>query len=156
MFVRYSVFFFFFQAEDGIRDLTVTGVQTCALPICGDLQRARDFYTRAKPFRERSGDVVGFAVDQTNLGAVTFSLGDFAGARRAWEAALPAARSLGEAEGAALILSNLAGLAQREGDYTDAAARANEALSIYRERGNRVYEAQVLVNLGRLAMMREI
>src|SRR2546430_3856480 len=28
-----SLFFFFFQAEDGIRDLTVTGVQTCALPI---------------------------------------------------------------------------------------------------------------------------
>src|SRR2546430_2324252 len=30
-----SVWFFFFQAEDGIRDLTVTGVQTCALPIYG-------------------------------------------------------------------------------------------------------------------------
>src|SRR5688572_32109323 len=29
------IFFFFFQAEDGIRDLTVTGVQTCALPISG-------------------------------------------------------------------------------------------------------------------------
>src|SRR5688572_30890959 len=29
----WSVLFFFFQAEDGIRDLTVTGVQTCALPI---------------------------------------------------------------------------------------------------------------------------
>src|SRR5438309_9649365 len=28
------LFFFFFQAEDGIRDGTVTGVQTCALPIC--------------------------------------------------------------------------------------------------------------------------
>src|SRR2546430_6642807 len=28
-----SSIFFFFQAEDGIRDLTVTGVQTCALPI---------------------------------------------------------------------------------------------------------------------------
>src|SRR5690606_41903548 len=27
-------FFFFFQAEDGIRDFHVTGVQTCALPIC--------------------------------------------------------------------------------------------------------------------------
>src|SRR2546427_4311711 len=27
------IIFFFFQAEDGIRDLTVTGVQTCALPI---------------------------------------------------------------------------------------------------------------------------
>src|SRR5437868_15305631 len=27
------IFFFFFQAEDGIRDRNVTGVQTCALPI---------------------------------------------------------------------------------------------------------------------------
>src|SRR5256886_6576647 len=33
----YYIFFFFFQAEDGIRDLTVTGVQTCALPILNEL-----------------------------------------------------------------------------------------------------------------------
>src|SRR2546430_5864196 len=32
---RGSSFFFFFQAEDGMRFLTVTGVQTCALPISG-------------------------------------------------------------------------------------------------------------------------
>src|SRR2546429_4658661 len=30
---------FFFQAEDGIRDVAVTGVQTCALPISGSLGR---------------------------------------------------------------------------------------------------------------------
>src|SRR5256885_3745487 len=30
-------FSFFFQAEDGIRDYKVTGVQTCALPICDPL-----------------------------------------------------------------------------------------------------------------------
>src|SRR5437667_1154757 len=30
----FCFFFFFFQAEDGIRDRDVTGVQTCALPIC--------------------------------------------------------------------------------------------------------------------------
>src|SRR5438046_10730981 len=30
-------FFFFFQAEDGIRDWSVTGVQTCALPIFTDI-----------------------------------------------------------------------------------------------------------------------
>src|SRR2546427_6608536 len=41
----YLFFFFFFQAEDGIRDLTVTGVQTCALPI----------YTLHILTRERSG-----------------------------------------------------------------------------------------------------
>src|SRR2546427_11886664 len=31
--LSYIILIFFFQAEDGIRDLTVTGVQTCALPI---------------------------------------------------------------------------------------------------------------------------
>src|SRR6266536_5606995 len=31
--MNFLVFFFFFQAEDGIRDPLVTGVQTCALPI---------------------------------------------------------------------------------------------------------------------------
>src|SRR2546427_4730532 len=35
------VLFFFFQAEDGIRDLTVTGVQTCALPISSRPSRRR-------------------------------------------------------------------------------------------------------------------
>ena len=34
-FFFFFVYFFFFQAEDGIRDRLVTGVQTCALPICG-------------------------------------------------------------------------------------------------------------------------
>src|SRR5215813_15253101 len=34
------VFFFFFQAEDGIRDADVTGVQTCALPILGKESQA--------------------------------------------------------------------------------------------------------------------
>src|SRR2546429_611409 len=37
--------FFFFQAEDGIRDVAVTGVQTCALPISGN------------PSREYNGDL---------------------------------------------------------------------------------------------------
>src|SRR5438093_2286371 len=32
-FFVFRFFFFFFQAEDGIRDWSVTGVQTCALPI---------------------------------------------------------------------------------------------------------------------------
>src|SRR5215203_1000174 len=38
------IFFFFFQAEDGIRDIGVTGVQTCALPIwlAATLTAARD------------------------------------------------------------------------------------------------------------------
>src|SRR3712207_7817485 len=34
-------FFFFFQAEDGIRDIGVTGVQTCALPILAPVYGCR-------------------------------------------------------------------------------------------------------------------
>src|SRR5207237_6825842 len=33
----YQAHCFFFQAEDGIRDSSVTGVQTCALPICDEI-----------------------------------------------------------------------------------------------------------------------
>src|SRR5437879_13720634 len=39
--VYFVFFFFFFQAEDGIRDTSVTGVQTCALPICHLVRRHR-------------------------------------------------------------------------------------------------------------------
>src|SRR5690606_8300828 len=37
--------FFFFQAEDGIRDFHVTGVQTCALPISGTIRQYRYMIT---------------------------------------------------------------------------------------------------------------
>src|SRR2546425_1345897 len=39
------IFFFFFQAEDGIRDKLVTGVQTCALPISPEYLR-QDVWVR--------------------------------------------------------------------------------------------------------------
>src|SRR2546422_5233115 len=38
--VAATPFFFFFQAEDGIRDVAVTGVQTCALPILETSRRS--------------------------------------------------------------------------------------------------------------------
>src|SRR2546430_8245815 len=49
-------FFFFFQAEDGIRDLTVTGVQTCALPISQAHARSPDpgCAGAAEPVRARA------------------------------------------------------------------------------------------------------
>src|SRR3712207_8571273 len=40
---------FFFQAEDGIRDIGVTGVQTCALPICPPHVRQRQRLPRRPP-----------------------------------------------------------------------------------------------------------
>src|SRR5690606_39844760 len=51
---KYS--YFFFQAEDGIRDFHVTGVQTCALPIC-DRGPAHGLLERepVEPRREEPG-----------------------------------------------------------------------------------------------------
>src|SRR6266446_6556016 len=40
-----SKYFFFFQAEDGIRDYKVTGVQTCALPISNEIRAAESVPT---------------------------------------------------------------------------------------------------------------
>ena len=44
--------FFFFQAEDGIRDIGVTGVQTCALPIYSN---HRSEFTRFKSWFSAAG-----------------------------------------------------------------------------------------------------
>src|SRR5690606_41124184 len=49
----------FFQAEDGIRDFHVTGVQTCALPICVAVTRGHDHrlvYTN-QAYRSLFGDL---------------------------------------------------------------------------------------------------
>src|SRR5258707_11844814 len=43
------LFFFFFQAEDGIRDIGVTGVQTCALPICSAINGIELRSSRHRP-----------------------------------------------------------------------------------------------------------
>src|SRR2546430_5114526 len=49
--VAFVLFFFFFQAEAGIRVLTVTGVQTCALPIS-----VRDAHRRGRRVRRAARD----------------------------------------------------------------------------------------------------
>src|SRR2546425_4853466 len=65
--------FFFFQAEDGIRDKLVTGVQTCALPISResgsvqDVGPARRARGRGHPFAE-AGQRTAFGVGKGERG----------------------------------------------------------------------------------------
>src|SRR2546430_13018216 len=61
--------FFFFQAEDGIRDLTVTGVQTCALPISAWAHRrcGRRFGLRRPRTADRSEEHTSELQSQSNL-----------------------------------------------------------------------------------------
>src|SRR3712207_7618254 len=59
--------FFFFQAEDGIRDIGVTGVQTCALPILADEAIADDLAERgvlwAPDFVANAGGIINISVE---------------------------------------------------------------------------------------------
>src|SRR5260370_7899295 len=65
-----SYFFFFFQAEDGIRDSSVTGVQTCALPISGPFKQD-SFDTRVDYSAPRNFQIFGrFSLDYFSLSAV--------------------------------------------------------------------------------------
>src|SRR3989442_5231503 len=64
-------FFFFFQAEDGIRDADVTGVQTCALPICPPPRpppSAPESPRRSAPCRARDRARRGDGVAQSRRG----------------------------------------------------------------------------------------
>src|SRR3712207_7216286 len=73
-----SYFVFFFQAEDGIRDIGVTGVQTCALPISldpgveGQQGSPRDAVRQTRPRRpaERLGTVCGALVETSDAAPV--------------------------------------------------------------------------------------
>src|SRR5687767_2412147 len=61
----YFIFvFFFFQAEDGIRDKLVTGVQTCALPI-SSMAVTSSFLGRAPVSRSPFRNMVGVPVAPT-------------------------------------------------------------------------------------------
>src|SRR6266545_5919356 len=71
----FILFFFFFQAEDGIRDKLVTGVQTCALPISGSVTHWRSWTPvpppggqRPRPPQEQAGDRRFPAVPLTDRG----------------------------------------------------------------------------------------
>src|SRR5437762_2705186 len=65
----FNYFFFFFQAEDGIRDTSVTGVQTCALPISGDYDQRRSLLlVLHRRIVDRNRLVAGFARCPATLG----------------------------------------------------------------------------------------
>src|SRR2546430_10331227 len=73
--IAHSGWFFFFQAEDGIRYLTVTGVQTCALPISGAsrqilgdrFQIGEGFEAEEKAHPRRSEEHTSELQSQSNL-----------------------------------------------------------------------------------------
>src|SRR2546430_606595 len=67
---------FFFQAEDGIRDLTVTGVQTCALPISQDYG-VLETITKVEPADNKCSKAKTTTVVRRKPGASPLLFGEF-------------------------------------------------------------------------------
>src|SRR5256884_2817958 len=61
--------FFFFQAEDGIRDVAVTGVQTCALPIFDPFSKTFWIFLSNRVHPDRRGNVLPLEGRLANLAA---------------------------------------------------------------------------------------
>src|SRR5258708_2566266 len=156
------VFFFFFQAEDGIRDDLVTGVQTCALPIFsgdfalqgGDLAKAEECYRRAFVIRKRL-DPGGpqTAISLRNLGHVAEMRGELEKADERFREALRMREKLlpGSLE-VANSLDVRGYVAEDRGDSVLAGRYYRRALSIWEKIvPDSLYVAQGFAGLGSVA-----
>jgi len=131
-YLLYIVFFFFFQAEDGIRDDLVTGVQTCALPI----------YDLAAPYAGHNctlGVATFLGAADHWLGVLAGTAGRFTQAAGHLEAALARHRDMGsrpltalteEAYGHLLTTRGQAADAERARELTASAMRTADELGL--------------------------
>src|SRR5437764_5738866 len=124
-----DLFFFFFQAEDGIRDTSVTGVQTCALPIYERLVEALEL--------ERAADIeTAYFGPRTALGIERLWVDDLDAARTHLEHDERLARSHGDSVALEGLLFRLTEVEWRAGRWAEASRRAQEALDLDEQNDN--------------------
>src|SRR5258708_15582812 len=140
--------FFFFQAEDGIRDDLVTGVQTCALPILSRAQGEASLML----FRAE-GDRRSVAYLLYHLGSLAVRQGEYARGRDLLTESVAITRELGDTRIIALSLFDLARLYRLSGgDLAQAHPLLDESLTLSRELGDKESIAKCLYLSGMLAL----
>src|SRR5438552_3359395 len=127
--------FFFFQAEDGIRDDLVTGVQTCALPIC----RAIEALYAARRACEDTGDAYHFALCHLDLSDIYLELNLSEEAREMAHEGFLRFQKLGMGYEAAKTLANEATAYGQQGKTTQALERFVKAREIFVREDNLVW-----------------
>src|SRR3712207_4685227 len=116
-----QLYFFFFQAEDGIRDIGVTGVQTCALPIFAGntgFFKMEDMEVPAENLVGREGEgfkIAMFALDQGRYTVAAGATGLIRACRDASVKYAMERKTFGEPIGSYQLIKEM--IAQMESDY---------------------------------------
>src|SRR2546425_3422416 len=147
--------FFFFQAEDGIRDKLVTGVQTCALPIShlaeaysalGRYRQASATLGIALDLAERSGDSARISSVLSRLGNVHAALGEPEVAERHLERGLRLARERGDRGLTAALLNDLGNVLVTKKQDAEALAAYRESAALAEQAGRPTLAGRALTN----------
>jgi predicted ATPase/DNA-binding CsgD family transcriptional regulator/DNA-binding XRE family transcriptional regulator len=116
----------------------------------GDFEHATSFHTRALELCQVSGDLVGTAFAQNNLGVQRLHQGDFAAASEWFTQSLALARQIGDLRTCFLALHNLGDVERRVGNLERARELYEESLALCRETGDPYAVSMNLDGLGRV------
>src|SRR5699024_2806637 len=147
--------FFFFQAEDGIRDRNVTGVQTCALPILALLARRKgepdvavEYLEQCIALGEKLGDRWSVARCLYLLGRIASERDDHHRARALMHEALAVFTELSASPAAARGARSLGRLQLAAGRILEARTSLTTCFRISFASGQRIAVARALEALG--------
>ena len=135
----------------GVSDATT--IQAIALELTGDYQSARQKYIESLAILTESGNELGAASENDNLGDVYLYLGDLTAAAKSYGNALAIYERMKDEDGIALTKIGLGDVALATGNHADGKHLYQEALDICRRIGDRGREAWALHGLGQILRM---
>jgi eukaryotic-like serine/threonine-protein kinase len=135
----------------GVSDATT--IQAIALELTGDYQSARQKYVESLAILRETGNELGAASENDNLGDVYLFLGDLDAAAKSYGDALAIYERMRDEDGIALAKIGLGDVALAHGKHADGKRLYQEAFEICRRIGDRGREASALYGLGQILRM---
>jgi len=128
-------------------------IQAIALELMGDYQSARQKYQESLAILTETGNELGAASENDNLGDVYLYLGDLNAAARSYTNALTIYEKMRDEDGIALVKIGLGDVALARGNHADGKHLYQDALEICRRIGDRGREGLALYGLGQILRM---
>jgi len=128
-------------------------IQAIALELTGDYQSARQKYIESLAILTETGNELGAASENDNLGDVYLYLGDLDAAAKSYGDALSIYEKMRDEDGVALAKIGLGDVALAHGKHADGKRLYQEALDICHRIGDRGREASALYGLGQILRM---